>query len=50
MEMLGSLTDALLVSDATLATAIYTEASQKFSQQLGSTGVLALKRCLDLVK
>ena len=48
--LLESLGDALTSRDINRASELYTEAQQTCHSQLGSTGMLALKRCLDLLK
>lgn len=50
VALLDTLSNALLAGDAAQANSVYTEAQQNYHLQLGSTGMLALKRCLDLVK
>lgn len=48
--LLDSFTNALRSGDANAAAQVYSDAQTHYHIQLGSTGMLALKRCLDLVK
>ena len=50
VALLESLASAMESRDAVTADSLYKEASQKHHSQLGSTGMLALKRCVDVVK
>jgi hypothetical protein len=50
VALLESFTNALLAGDASAANTVYTDAQHNFHLQFGSTGMLALKRCLELVK
>lgn len=48
--LLDSFTSALTAGNPEAASQVYADAQTNYHVQLGSTGMLALKRCLDLVK
>ena len=49
-DLLDSFSNAIEARDANTVNALYTEAQQNYHAQMGASGMLALKRCGDLVR
>lgn len=50
LTLLDTLSEAMESRDVAKATQVYNDAQQHYHTQLGSTAILCLKRCLDLLK